>query len=303
MTWLVLTVLFAVVGTVGLGVGITGTTSTSKLSGYATTGCCIVLWLILTAAFSVHGVGTKKVGLVYNFAGVLSDETKSPGIVWTPPWSHIRTADVGIQREDFVLGPENAAVSKDQQPIYADLSLNYQVLPAQIVRLYKNVGSQWKQTLLDSRVLQDFKEVTATFTAAEITTKRDELRKETVERLQKELQPYDIGVTGFFVKNLGYTHEYRAAINAKNVQVQKALQAQAKILQSEAEAKQAIAVAEGKAKANRLQSASLTPQVLMQHAIESINPKVAIIYCPTGSLCVPNSSLAPFSSALKNGKQ
>src|SRR5882757_2028778 len=55
-----------------------------------------------------------------------------------------------------------------------------------VVGLYKEVGPAWKTILLDSRVLQDFKEVTSQYTAAEITTKREQLRQDTKKRLTVE---------------------------------------------------------------------------------------------------------------------
>lgn len=293
MLWLIFTILLAVVGTGGLLTGISATMPGTKISGYASAGVCVLVWGVLTIALSVHGVGQRKVGIVYNFAGVITGK-RDPGIVWTAPWQHIKTANVGIQREDFVLGTDNSAVSKDQQPITANVSCNYQVSPDNIIGLYKTVGPSWKETLLDSRFLQDFKEVTARFTAQEITTKREALRFQTTRRLSAELQQYDIRNVSCFIKNLGYSQAYSQAIEDKNKQVQAALQAQAKVAQATAEADQAIATAKGAAtaavtkargdaEANRLRSRTLTKQVLTQNAITALNPNVQVIYVPAGS--------------------
>src|SRR5438067_3125016 len=110
-------------------------------------------------------------------------------------------------------------------------------------------GNEEKTILLDSRVLQDFKEVTSQYTAAEITTKREQLRQDTKKRLTAELQPYSIKVVDFFVKNLDYSQAYKQAVSDKNVQQQKSLQAQAEVSQSEAEARQEVAKAQGDARA------------------------------------------------------
>ena len=96
---------------------------------------------------------------------------------------------------------------------------------------------------------QDFKEVTAGFSAEQITTQRSALRAQTKVRLQGELGKYGIQVVDFFVTNLDYTQSYKDAISAKNVQVQQALQAQAKVAQSTAEAEQNVARAKGEAEA------------------------------------------------------
>jgi regulator of protease activity HflC (stomatin/prohibitin superfamily) len=246
-----------------------------------------LVWLAVSIGFSLHTVGQRQVGVVYNFSGTITGKV-DPGIAWTMPWQHINKANVGIQREDFILDAGNAASSKDLQPIFANLTLNYQVEPAKIIELYKTVGPGWKETLLDSRVLQDFKEVTASFSAAEITTSRPQLRADTKARLSEELKKYDIHVVDFFVKNLGYSETYRQSIDRKNVQVQAALQAQAKVAQATAEANQAIATARGEAQsvlvkaradaeANRLKRNSLTPLLVRNNAIDKLSDNVKII--------------------------
>lgn len=288
MFWVILTVLAifimggAIVTFLGAAPG-----SDRKDVAVATLVITPLVWLAVSIAFSLHTVGQRQVGVVYNFSGTITGKV-DPGVAWTLPWQHINKANVGIQREDFLLDAGNAASSKDLQPIFANLTLNYQVEPAKIIELYKTVGPGWKETLLDSRVLQDFKEVTASFSAAEITTSRAQLRADTKARLSDELKKYDIHVVDFFVENLGYSETYRASIDRKNVQVQAALQAQAKVAQATAEANQAIATAKGEAQsvlvkaradaeANRLKRNSLTPLLVRNNAIDKLSDNVKII--------------------------
>ena len=298
MGWIVLTAFAGIVVIVALLVA-HGARSTGKQTGQhsdtpliatGVAGLAAVLWLLVSVGMSVHTVGQRQVGIIYNFSGTIAGK-KDPGVVLTMPWQHVKRENIGLQREDFALDTENAAVSKDQQPIYANLTLNYQVEPAKVVDLFKKVGPQWKQTLMDSRVLQDFKEVTSTFTAAEITTARPQLREETRKRLADELRQYDISVVDFFVKNIGYSAAYRDSIQQKNIQVQRALQAQAKVAQVRAEADQEVAQAdgdrrakiaraEGDARANRLLSGSITDRLIALRRVEALN-KANVIYVPT----------------------
>jgi regulator of protease activity HflC (stomatin/prohibitin superfamily) len=288
MFWVILTVI-AILVMGGAVVALVGSTAPGDRRDVALATLVItpLIWVAVSIGFSLHTVGQRQVGVVYNFSGTITGKV-DPGIAWTLPWQHINKANVGIQREDFILDAGNAASSKDLQPIFANLTLNYQVEPAKIIELYKTVGPGWKETLLDSRVLQDFKEVTASFSAAEITTSRPQLRADTKARLSEELKKYDIHVVDFFVKNLGYSETYRASIDRKNVQVQAALQAQAKVAQATAEANQAIATARGEAQsvlvkaradaeANRLKRNSLTPLLVQNNAIDKLSDNVKII--------------------------
>jgi regulator of protease activity HflC (stomatin/prohibitin superfamily) len=285
VSWLVLTIVLGIVA-IGGAVWARGVPAgRSRTSGYAVAGGSVLVWLVLTFFLSIHTVGQREVGIVYNFSGTISGK-KSPGVVMTAPWQHIKTEDVAIQKDVFSFEGSNSAVSKDQQPITATLVVNYQVEPENVINLYKRVGPQWKDVLLDGRVPQDFKETTAQFTSPQITLNRPALRKITLGRLRRELSAYDIRVVDVFVNNVGYSQAYTNAIEAKQVQVQAALQAQAKVAQAKAEAQQAIEQARGEAQAIALRGRALrnNPEVLRLEAIDKLNPNAQVVIC-TGTTC------------------
>jgi regulator of protease activity HflC (stomatin/prohibitin superfamily) len=286
----------------------------TSLGGLGVAAIAAIIWVIASVGLSVHTVGQREVAIVYNFSGTIAGK-KDAGVVNTMPWQHIKKENIGIQHEEFDLDTTNAAVSKDQQQIFARLFLNYRIEPEHVVDLYKNVGPGWKAILLDARVLQDFKEITATFTTPEITANREQLRVRTKQRLQQELNAYDIKVVDVFVKNLGFSQSYQDAIERKQKQVQDALTAQAKVNQVEAEANQKVAEANGAARAaiaeakgqatanvvkargdataNKLRSRTLTNRLIQLAAIEKLNPDVSVIVCPPQSVCIPNSGVIP----------
>lgn len=293
MAFLIVGSALAIVGIIAFMVGRTDDSSTgdTKAGGYLVSGLCAFGFIILLVVCSTHLVAQREVGIVKSFSGTISGNTGT-GVVFTAPWQSIDKENTGLLRENFVLNADNSAVSKDQQPIYADLTLNYNLPADAAVQIYKTVGPAWKNTLLDSRVLQDFKEVTSEYTAAEITTKREQLRQDTKSRLTIELAKYGIQVDDFFVTNLDYTDSYKQAINAKNVQVQQALQAEAKVAQAKAEAEQNVALAQGNAQATvvkaKAQATALAekgkairqnPEVLQLEAIDKLNPNATVVIC------------------------
>ena len=284
MTWIILTIILTIAGFGGLFVGL-GSVGRARYAPFAVASVCTVMWLVLTFFLSLHTVGQRQVGIVYSFSGTILGK-RDPGVVFTAPWQHIKTENVGIQSEEFDLDSGNAAVSQDQQPIYARLFVNFQVLPLDVVDLYKRVGPNWKHILLDARVLQDFKEITAHYQTPEITTHREELRQQTRERLEAELAPYDVKIVDVFLKNIGFSPAYTLAVEQKQVQVQQALQAQAKVAQSEAEARQKIAQARGEATAIALKGRALrnNPAILRLEAIDKLNPNAQVVIC-TGTTC------------------
>jgi len=270
-----------------------------SLIGWGVAGVALVLWLFISGLMMFKTVGQREVAIVYSFSGTITGK-RDPGVVTIAPWQHIKKENVGIQHEEWNFGEGNSAVSKDQQKVFGNLAVNYQVDPAQVVDLYKRVGAAWKSIIVDARVPQVFKEVTATYQTQEITANREQLREQTRTRLAKELQPYDIDVVDVFVTNLGFSQLYTDSIEAKQKQVQDAQRAQAKVVQVKAEADQRVAEAEGEAKANvarargeaqanRLRQKSLTKLLIQQQAIEKLNPNVSVIICPPNNVCVPNA--------------
>ncbi len=259
----------------------------------------VVLWAAITGFMMVKTVGEREVGIVYNFTGTIAGK-REKGWVTIAPWQHMEKENVAIQHEEFLFGAENSAVSKDQQDIFANLAVNFQIDAENVLDLYRRVGPAWKAIIIDARVPQVFKEVTSTFQTPAITERREELREETRRRLTEELSPYDLKVVDVFITNLGFSELYSQAIEEKQKQVQDALQAEAKVKQVEAEARQKVAEANGEAnaniarargdaRANRLRQRSLTPMLVQWEAIQKLNPNVDLIVYPPKTVCIPNS--------------
>jgi prohibitin 1 len=327
MTWIVLSILLTIAFWVGIGMWYVGRVKLSayqqaveagritrhdfnpgrlKPYGLGLAAVAAGIWLAVTLGMSMHLVGQREVAIVYNFSGTIAGK-KDPGVVTTMPWQHVKKENVGILHDEWVFGAENSAVSKDQQQIFAILAVNYQVNSQKVVDLYKRVGPQWKTIIIDARVPQVFKEITALNTTTEITAKREKLRIDTRNRLTTELAQYDIDVVDVFVKNLGFSKGYTEAIEAKQQQVQKAQQARAKVQEAKAIADQAIETARGEAqsnlvraraeaRANRLRRQSLTPMLVQLEAIQKLNPNVQTIICPPQSVCIPNAPVIPIPS-------
>lgn len=281
-----------------------------SLAGWAAAGGALLLFLIVSGLMMFKTVGQREVAVVYNFSGTISGK-RDAGVVTIAPWQHIKKENIGIQHEEWNFGQDNSAVSLDQQKVFANLAVNYQVDPEKVVDLYKRVGPSWKSIIVDARVPQVFKEVTATYQTQDITARREQLRRETRERLSTELNPYDIKVVDVFVTNLGFSKVYTDSIEAKQKQVQDAQRAEAKIRESKAIAQQKveaakgerdanIARAEGDARANKLRQRSLTPMLVQWEAIQKLNDNVSVIVCPPNTVCIPNT-VVPAGGAPNGG--
>lgn len=241
-------------------------------------GAGVLLLAVVTALSSVHTISAGHTGLVYQIGknGKIVGRTES-GIVFTAPWQGVREINTQIQRAEF---PSIVGFSRESQDVIFDIVLNYQIDTRQIENLYTNVGPNWFETLVPSRVLNDAKEQTVRYTSVEIAPNRDEIRKSLVKLLNQQLGPKcdetrlrgckAILISDVNIRNIDFSKKFKDAIERKQEATQDAQTAQAKVAQSKAEAEQNVALAEGdarstliraesQAKANRLLANALTP--------------------------------------------
>lgn len=258
----------------------------------------LVLLLVVTVFASYHQVPAGHVGLVYQF-GEIVGETQD-GAQFIPPWQSLRTVNVQVQyarfhepsKEDKDALGEVAAASSETQNVFFDVTVNYQLDHGRVKELYTNVGPQWFDRLIPSRVQQFFKAEIVNYAAVDVTTHREQIRADVTKALDDELNTFGISVVAIQVDNVHYNTEFESAIEQKQVATQDALRAEAVVAQKEAEARQKVAEAEGDAQstvtrakgqseANRELAASLTPALLQSQAIAKMDGlKVAIL--PSG---------------------
>ena len=189
----------------------------------------------------------------------------------------MREINTQIQRAEF---PDIVGFSRESQDVIFDIVLNYQIDANQIDNLYTNVGPNWFETLVPSRVLNDAKEQTVRYASVEIAPNRDEIRKSLVILLNKQLGPdcdetrlrgcKAVIVSDVNIRNIDFSAKFKQAIERKQEATQDAQAAQARVAQKKAEAEQNVALAEGDArstliraesqsKANRLLAGALSP--------------------------------------------
>lgn len=288
MFWIFLTILLGIVGLIALfaGLGMDAAKGERPFVAYGVSLGTAFVWVALSLfGFVLHTVGQRQVGIVYSFSNTVEGK-KDPGVVYIWPWQHLKTEHVGLQKIDFEFGPSNSAVSQDQQDIYAHLVVNLSVEPQDVLHLYKTVGPNWKQIVLEPRVPQDFKAVTSQYLTTDITANREKIREQTHAGLKREMRRFGIDIVDVFLANLDYSASYKQAIEEKQAQVQKSLAAKAKVDQSRYEADQKVKQAEGEAKAISLKGAALAryPEILRLEAIDKLNPDTDVVIC-TGRTC------------------
>ena len=286
MSWLIVSVLvtvivfFAILSGIGLRKQGKRDEGTMWIAGAA------VAWIVIVGGWGAlrtfHEVPAGHVGVVYQFGGISGQV--SDGFQTTWPWQSIRKASIQILRSTYELGQGNSAFSEESQDVFATATINYQVLPAAIQTLYREVGPDYEHVLIEQRVFQTFKEETVKFKAVDVAPNRETIRQRVRQRLTQQLEPYSIRVVDFQLGNLDFDPEFKVAVRNKVIAKQKAQQALNEVQQAKYEAQKVRAAADGQARANLRLARSLTPELVRYTFVQKLAPNLSVIAVPSGSI-------------------
>ena len=152
------------------------------------------------------------------------------------------------------------AASKDLQNVAAVIALNYNLMPDKVNVLWKEIGSQYKERIIDPAIQEAVKAVTAKYTAEELVTKRSEVRDLIKTTLRERLVKEYVLVSEVSIVNFDFSQSFNQAIESKVTAEQNALAAKNKLEQVKFEKDQRIAQAQGEAEAIRIQAQAITQQ-------------------------------------------
>lgn len=229
-------------------------------------GPIIALVLLLFLGYnSFEIVGAGERGVVFSTFGGVQQGVRGEGLQLKVPFIQtIIPIDVRIQKAET----DSSASSKDLQTVQSRIALNYHIAPEQAWQIYQEVGTLYKERLIDPSVQEAVKAATAQFTAEELITRRAEVSDEIREMLKERLVPHNIVVDEFNIVDFNFSSVFNEAIEAKQTAEQDALRAERELDRIKIEAEQTITAAQAEAESQRLQRETLTEELLQFRAIE-----------------------------------
>lgn len=259
-----------------------------------------VLWVgAHTALTALKPIEAGSVGVVYQFGEIVGQ--KGEGLQFIAPWQELRTESIKVQRKRF---DNISGFSRETQDVIVSTTLNYRVDPAAVQNLYRTVGPNWFDTLVEPRINQFFKAETVKYNTVDIAPNREQIRLDVQAKLDADLRQFSITVEDLLIDNIDFTSEFKQSIEEKQIAAQNALREQERISQRQAEAQQGIESAKGEAEqerqraqgsadairiraeaqaeANRLLDASLTQQVIQWLAVDKLADDLDIALLPSG---------------------
>ncbi|MBD1857128.1 MULTISPECIES: prohibitin family protein [Leptolyngbya] len=234
----------------------------------------VLLCLALISSFIVI-VRAGERGVLMKF-GAVQNSVLGEGIHFIVPIVEtVEKLSVRVQSQEI----SAEASSKDLQDVYADVALNWHVLPQEANLIYQQIGNQQAviDRIINPAIEEVLKAVMAKYTAEEIITKRGEVKTGVDQALTERLKPYHIAVDDLSLVHIHFTQRFSDAVEAKQVAEQEVKRAEFVALKAVKEAEAKANLARGEAEAQRLLQQTLTPELLQRQAIEKWNGSLPLV--------------------------
>lgn len=253
--------------------------------------------LVATLLAATVQIPYGHVGVLTEFGAIRGQVNE--GFHFIPPWRKVLHANIQVQRHPF---DDLNAFSKETQDVLVDATLNIRVSPTEIQGLYRRVGQNYFDVLVAPRVLQNFKDETVKYLSVDIAPNRENIRRAVRERLEKELSVYSIHVEDLLLDNIDFRPEFKAAIEAKQIATQQALEQEQRVVVAQRKAEQAVETARGEgqailivaakqAEANNLLANSLSDQLIRYALVQKLGDQIKVILLPPGQDFILGESL------------
>ena len=203
----------------------------------------LLIGFILQGAVGKMEAGTRGVVLAF---GKVTGRILPEGLYFiTPGVERVEIMDVLIQKHE---SPTKAS-SQDLQEVSTEVTVNYRLNPMRVGEVYQNFRQNYVSTIITPQIQEAVKAVTAGYDAEELITRRADVRNNIEISLVSNIEPFGVTIEKVAITDFQFSTVFASAIENKVVAQQAAMEAENKLLQVVAEAKQAEALAFGLAQA------------------------------------------------------
>lgn len=235
------------------------------------------LFLIVLALFAMSActqVHTGHRGVQVRFGEVDMKLGSLPEGLYTynPFTTSIFQLDIRTQKAAGVAN----TYTKDIQQADIKYVINYQLIPAVVHTMYKEVGLDWDKVLVPQVVEGTLKQVVGTYDATDLIEHRGKATQIIREAIANALAPKNIQLTGFEMVNIQYQKDFEHAVEAKVIAIQSAAQAKNATVQVQENAKQTIIRAQSEAESMRIRAQALqsNPRLVEYEAVQKWDGKL-----------------------------
>ena len=227
----------------------------------------VVFIAVILFICSFRTIKSGQIGIKVRFGKIVQTKLDEGVNFKLPIIEKIVKINIQVQKVEI----ETDSASKDLQDVSMKLAVNYRVDGTKATELYKNVGKNYEEVVLQPAIQESIKAVTSQYTAEELITNRSEVSKKCMEELQSKVDKYGLNIDNFNITNFNFSAEFNKAIEEKQVAEQKVLTAKQELEKEKIEAEKKIVKAEAEKKANELKQQTLTDNVIKEKFIEKWN--------------------------------
>jgi regulator of protease activity HflC (stomatin/prohibitin superfamily) len=200
--------------------------NTRKTASPKNTKSLVILLVVILAVLIIFfrcavQIDTGYTAIVTTF-GRVEDYTLEAGFHMKSPFQEIILMDNREQKTPF----STQAFSSDIQQVDIVGSINYAINKSTAMTLFKEVGTDYFNKLVNPRMLENTKAVFSKYTAENLVSAREQLSVQIRDNLSKEMERYGITIISVSIENIDFTDAFTDAVEAKQVAAQRKLQAE-----------------------------------------------------------------------------
>jgi len=243
-------------------------------------GVVILLIFLFNSTVTIE---SGNAGVMYRpfSGGVDVKNTYGEGFHLIAPWNKMIKYEVR-QQEGY---EKMTVLSSNGLDIILEASIWFQPRFEQLGELHQKRGEQYVERVIKPAIRSATRSVVGRYTPEQIySSKRDAIQEEIYSETKKILDNQFVQLNEVLIRDVTLPPTIKGAIERKLKQEQEALEYEFRIEKAKQEAERQRIDAEGKARANRILSASLTDKILKEKGIEatkelakSDNSKVVVI--------------------------
>jgi prohibitin 2 len=228
----------------------------------------IVIGVVTAASVKIVDAGHRGVLLHWN-AVDLSKPPLDEGLHFVVPF-----ADdvVNVEVRTLKYASEARSASKDLQTVETTVTVNYHPDKESVHTLYKNLGLDYENRVIQPAIEETVKQVTANYNAEELITKRPLVKQDIEFSIRERLNQFDVVTEVISITDFEFSSLFAQAIESKVEAEQKALKAENDLRRIEVEARQREANAIGLANANIAEANGEAEAIRIINAALAQNP-------------------------------
>ncbi|RMW39419.1 MAG: prohibitin family protein [Nitrosopumilus sp.] len=206
----------------------------------------IIIGVVAFASVKIVDAGHRGVLLHWN-AVDLTQPPLEEGLHFVVPF---QDDVVNIEVRTLKYANDARSASRDLQTVETTVTVNYHPDRESVHRLYKNLGLDYEDRVIQPAIEETVKQVTARYNAEELITKRPLVKDDIESSIRERLDQFDIVTEVISITDFEFSPLFAQAIEAKVEAEQNALKAENDLRRIEVEARQREANAIGVANAN-----------------------------------------------------